>query len=114
MRPEPLAERVLTCLTIFHCGRHAGITADDLAHALDASPRRVRRAVTLLREQGTPICGTPETGYFRANTREELAETCQFLRHRALTSLTLEARLRRLPLSELLGQVAIDLKEETG
>ena len=54
---------------------------------------------------GVAVCGTPETGYYIAATAAELDQTCAFLRSRAMRSLTLEARLRQIPLPDLLGQL---------
>lgn len=88
-----------------HIGAGRGITARHLAARLDCPARRVRALVTEAREEGTAICGHPRTGYFIAETAEELEETCQFLRSRALHSLLLESRLRRVPLADLLGQL---------
>jgi hypothetical protein len=53
------------------------------------------------------VCGHPATGYFIASNREELEETCQFLRSRAMHSLVLEAKLRGLPLADLVGQLRL-------
>ena len=65
----------------------------------------MRTLITELRLDGIAICGTPETGYYIAESAEELEDTCQFLRQRALHSLHLEACLRKLPLADLLGQM---------
>lgn len=88
-----------------HIGRDRGITAAHVAGRLNVPARQVRSLVTELREEGVAVCGHPRTGYFIAATAQELEETCQFLRCRALHSLTLESRLRRVPLADLLGQL---------
>lgn len=88
-----------------HIGKGRGIAAAHIAGRLDIPPRNVRALVTELREDGIAICGTPRDGYYIAETAEELEETCQFLRQRALHSLTLESRLRKIPLADLLGQL---------
>lgn len=88
-----------------HIGKDNGIKAEHLASEMDITTRQVRELVSALREDGTAVCGKPETGYYIANTPEELEETCQFLRNRALHSLTLESRLRKIPLPDLLGQI---------
>jgi predicted DNA-binding transcriptional regulator YafY len=88
-----------------HIGRDRGVTAAALAKVFDIPPRRVRTLITELRMEGIAVCGTPETGYYIAATPEELEQTCQFLRSRAMHSLTLEARLRQIPLPDLLGQM---------
>ena len=78
---------------------------EALALQVGVPARQVRRFVTELREDGVAICGTPTHGYYIAGTPEELEETCQFLRRRALHSLTLESRLRKVPLPDLIGQL---------
>jgi len=110
MIPQPLQGRVLARLYAFHEGRARGVRCKALAAALEASERAVRAAIASLREAGQPICGKPASGYFYARTPEELRETCDFLRSRALTSLTLEARLRKVPLAELAGQMLLELE----
>jgi hypothetical protein len=75
----------------------------------DAAQRQVRKAVEALRREGKPICATPEGGYYLAETADELSETIAFLRARAMTSLTQIARLRRVSLPVLMGQLQIEL-----
>lgn len=88
-----------------HVGRGKGISAVSLAEGMDTYSRNVRSLITELRLDGIAICGTPETGYYIAETAEELEDTCQFLRQRALHSLHLEACLRKVPLADLVGQM---------
>lgn len=90
-----------------HQGALNGVSVEVLAHTLDVPPRRVRSLVTEAREEGVAICGHPKEGYYIAVTAQELEETCQFLRARAMHSLMLEARLRKLPLPELIGQLRL-------
>ncbi len=90
-----------------HIGAANGITAEALSHVIDAPERRLRQLVSELREEGVAICARPETGYFIAATPEELEECCAFLRSRAMHSLMLESRLRKIPLPDLLGQLRI-------
>jgi biotin operon repressor len=98
------AAAVLNAL-LLHTGSRSGVRANVLARQLDCSAREVRKYVSELREQGTPICGRPATGYYIAETAQELEDTCAFLRGRAMHSLTLEARLRKITLPDLLGQL---------
>lgn len=86
-------------------GKANGVTAQALAFNLGCSERVVRQLITELREAGVALCGHPSTGYFIAETRAELEETCAFLRSRAMHSLVLEAKLRGMPLSDLVGQL---------
>jgi hypothetical protein len=91
-----------------HIGRARGVSAAFLAGALGlpfSAVREVRWLITELREDGVAVCGHPASGYFIAETKEELEETCAFLRARAMHSLALESKLRGMPLADLVGQL---------
>ena len=90
-----------------HVGRLNGVTAAVLALDLDINERQVRHFVSELRLEGIAICGHPKTGYFIAANGEELEMCCAFLRSRAMHSLVLESRMRKLTLGELLGQLRL-------
>lgn len=97
----------LITLLSHHIGAQNGLTAARIASMLGITMRRVRFLVSELREEGTAVCGTPQTGYYIAATPEELEETCQFLRGRAMRSLMLESRLRKVALEDLIGQMRL-------
>jgi biotin operon repressor len=101
----PPNKHTLLSLLQSHIGQSKGISVRDIAYHLRTSERQVRLAVTELRMDGIAVCGHPTTGYYIAETPEELERTCAFLRSRALQSLTLEANLRRVPLPDLIGQL---------
>lgn len=90
-----------------HVGAGNGITAAALARELNVSTRQLRGMISDLRDDGVAICASPETGYFIAETAEELEITCQFLHARAMHSLVLISRLRKVPLPDLLGQMKL-------
>ncbi len=90
-----------------HVGEGNGMTAEQIAAALDTTQRQVRTLVSELRTAGTALCGHPRDGYYIAATDEELERTCQFLRSRAMHSLALESKLRHVPLPDLLGQLRL-------
>jgi len=98
------ASQLLNVLTR-HIGKGNGIGVKALATQLDTTERHVRTLTSELREDGHAVCGTPQDGYYIAATAEELQNTCEFLRSRAMHSLTLESKLRRIPLTDLLGQL---------
>ena len=98
--------QLLTALS-GHIGKGRGITARHLAGRIDSPERNVRLLVTELRSDGVAVCGTPRDGYYIAETAEELEETCNFLRGRAMCSLVIEATLRKVPLADLLGQLKL-------
>lgn len=101
-----------------HVGQENGVSVARLvveltgtsitARAHDAHARRVRALVSDLRVEGVAICAHPSDGYFIARTPEELQQCCSFLRSRAMHSLVLESRLRKIPLPELLGQLRLE------
>lgn len=91
-----------------HQGRETGIGAKHLADRLDIPPRRLRQLISIAREDGIAICGKPSSGYFMPTTPEELNETCTFLEQRALRSLRLLSRMKKVALPVLLGQMALN------
>ena len=88
-----------------HAGKHNGVHVKHLAEVLNIPERQVRHLVTECREDGIAICGHPATGYFIAQTDDELQETLDFLKERALHSLKLASTLSKLPLADLVGQL---------
>ena len=86
-------------------GKGNGIGVKALAQQLDTTERHIRTLVSELREDCHAICGTPKDGYYIAANAEELERTCDFLHRRAMHSLTLLARLRKIPLPDLIGQL---------
>jgi hypothetical protein len=99
----------------FHNGQAMGIHVRDLVMKVTGKTascgvleRRIRTLITELRLAGHAICGHPTAGYYLAATPKELDDTCEFLRHRALSSLQIEARMRRISMPELLGQLSIN------
>ncbi len=95
----------LLALLSLHIGEAAGITAEQITLATCIPKRRVRAMVSELRLEGVAVCGHPRDGYYIAANAAEIEHTCEFLRARALHSLTLESRLRKIPLPDLLGQL---------
>lgn len=90
-----------------HVGSENGLPAKMLGVILGITERQVRELVSALRLEGVAVCGTPQTGYYIAANAAELDETCQFLRNRAMHSLQLESRLRKIPMPDLLGQLHV-------
>ena len=91
---------VLATLKAHHRERMAGVTAEALAvevcgQAGPGAVRRLRAAVEALRLAGEPVCGTPQTGYYYSERPEDIWETIEFLRGRALTSLVQLKPLKR-------------------
>jgi hypothetical protein len=98
-----------------HIGEANGIHARALAQALvgsnpgPAAERRLRQVIAELRMDGQQICGTPEAGYFLATHAAELDKTCAFLYDRAMASLQQVARMKRVSLPDLRGQLQLPI-----
>lgn len=88
-----------------HIGADNGIGALALARQIGCNARQVRSLITELRLEGIAICGHPASGYYIAATAEELDSTCEFLHARAMSSLLLSSRMRKIPMADLLGQL---------
>lgn len=92
-----------------HKGRANGIHVAALERQTGLPGRSVRKLISELRTEGTAICGKPATGYFIAETAAELDEFCiKYLESRAMHSLTLSSRLRKIPLPVLAGQLFLN------
>jgi biotin operon repressor len=90
-------------------GAANGIHVEKLARNTGHSARKLRKLISDLRKEGAAICGKPDTGYFMAETAQELDEFCiKFLEARAMHSLTLSSRLRKIPLPVLAGQLFLN------
>jgi hypothetical protein len=99
-----------------HIGKAKGITARALVEKLlDGAPRsefagaerHLRDLVVVLRNEGHHVCAHPSTGYYLAETPEELDETCAFLQHRALCSLSQVSAMKRVSIPDLVGQLKL-------
>ncbi|MEO6917641.1 MAG: HTH domain-containing protein [Collimonas sp.] len=106
--PDQLLKLLIHGLTTRHQGRMHGINASSLAAQIGVTERSLRKLISDAREQGVAVVGAPETGYYVAETAAELEECCHFLRSRALHSLMLEARMRKITLPVLLGQLNLN------
>lgn len=101
------ANQLLNLLSA-HQGQANGIGAGALSTKAGLSQRQLRKFISALRDEGIAICGKPNTGYFVPITPEELRESCAFLEHRALTSLRLLSRMKKVSLPDLLGQLRLN------
>ncbi|RJP59024.1 MAG: hypothetical protein C4549_02755, partial [Deltaproteobacteria bacterium] len=72
---------------------------------------------TILRQDGVPICSISSPnggGYYLAGVGSELEDYLGRIRRRALKSLWMESKVRRIGLAELLGQMQMNLGQRTG
>ena len=97
-------DQLLDALTD-HIGKANGISSVKLAAKLGIKDRALRALVTELRYDDVALCGYPGAGYYLAATREDLTETLDFLKRRALHSLKLASTLSKLPMADLIGQL---------
>ena len=88
-----------------HIGKANAISGEDLARGLGTSPREMRKMTDAVIDEGIALCSHPANGYWIAQNATELEATCQFHRQRALHELSKEAKLRKLTLPDLLGQL---------
>lgn len=94
-----------------HKGRCSNISADSLAKNIGIGKRTLREVITALRQDGVAVVGTPVSGYYLAQTLDEVDEGCKHLRKRALKSLYLESRIRNIAVHEILGQMRIEQEQ---
>lgn len=95
-----------------HQGRAAALGAAALANELGIHERIARKVVKdLIEVHGCPIASSPHppAGYFVPESLDEIRETLESLKGRALSVLTRMARLRRVALPELLGQLQMEI-----
>lgn len=91
-----------------HQGRANGIHVQALERKTNIAARTIRKLVSDARMDGVAICGKPESGYFIAQTAQELNETLEFLRARWMRGATIEARMRKTSLPALFGQLNLN------
>lgn len=88
-----------------HVGKDQAVSRARIARALGISRHRVDGLVPLARSLGVAVCGNAVSGFYIAATVEELKELCTFLRARALATLATEAKVRHMPLYQVIDQV---------
>ncbi len=94
-----------------HIGRANGVTVTALAReVLGVEPtaydeRTLRRLVVDLRRDGHHVCAHPASGYYLAESPDELDDTIAFLRDRAMSSLEQIAAMKRISVPDLWGQL---------
>lgn len=103
--------QVLTELS-HHIGQVHGVHVRELVQRITGQvftsgpqERKVRQIIVDLRMEGHHICAHPALGYFMAETADELEQTIEFLYDRAMTSLAQIARLKKIALPDLRGQL---------
>ena len=113
---EELEARVLKALAR-HPSRARAIGMGELFEAVYGEgwrnrindTRALRKLITDLREEGTPI-GSTGDGYYMLTSESELRDYCTRLRGQALRKLVQESRIRKTSLPTLLGEIQLNLK----
>ena len=106
-------ESVMAALQL-HVGRERAVRIGGLVHDAThrvtepAAERKARKLISELRIEGVAVCGHPDHGYWLAANDEELEACCAFLHSRAMHSLTVLSRMRKVALPQLLNQMAIE------
>jgi hypothetical protein len=107
-------DELLTILSR-HIGQRRGVTCDLLRSEIHlrlgqrVNARDLRKLIEMLRDDGHHVCGTPKTGYFLAESSEELDSTIRFLMKRAMSSLKKVAAMKRVSIPDLFGQLRLQL-----
>lgn len=88
------AVNTATLARVLKRGAANGQSVETLAFLLDTTPRAVRKLAEELIDEGTPVCAHPTTGYYIAQTWEEVEATYDWLRSRGLHTLAKASKLR--------------------
>jgi biotin operon repressor len=108
MMRTPTHDQLLAILSRDHIGRNNAVSGEALASRIGCKVRTIRSMVLKLRENAVAVCGRPETGYYIAESAEEVDATCKLLEAHGLHQLAVAARLRKTTLPELLGQLHLN------
>lgn len=107
MKPARTKKDDLVAIMSCHIGKARGIPAKDLALRLGVRERHLRKVITDAIAEGIAIVGDPTTGYYVAETAEDVQASIAFHRTRARHELKKASLLRRLALPDLAGQLKL-------
>jgi hypothetical protein len=120
MELNPLEGTILRILEI-HKGRENALPRKELVEFVNnglplfpVNERHIRHVIKHLQSQHGEGIGSCAKGYFMAQTPEELEQVCAYYDSYALSSLHVSARLRRMALPELLGQMKLKMEGDAG
>ena len=102
-----------------HKGRQNAISMKDLYEQVFekeckdkiSSTRGIRKILTELRELGFPVCSAMtggKRGYYIAELAEEIQDFCKTMEKRAIKTLMIVSKIKKLPLPEYLGQLSLE------
>jgi hypothetical protein len=111
---NPLEGTILRILEI-HKGRENALPRRELVEFVNkgcplfpVNEREIRRVIKHLVEQHATWIGSGAKGYFMIQTDQELLAACKYYHGYALSLLHVEAKLRKMSLAALLGQISIE------
>lgn len=88
---------------------------EPVAHKINDT-KKIRKLVTAVRSQGRAIastCANNSGGYYLPRAGSELDEYCKRMLHRpALRKLAMEAKIRKMSLPELIGQMSLNFEAQ--
>ena len=87
---------------------------NDHCPLFPVNERLVRRTIKHLVEQHGCWIGSCPKGYFMIETDQELRDACKYYHGYALSLLHVEAKLRKMALSELCGQLSFEAAKAEG
>lgn len=93
MSTEKAVNTVALARVLKH-GAGNGQSVETLAFLLDTTERAIRKLAEELIDEGVPVCAHPATGYYIAQTRDEVDATSDWLRSRGLHTLAKASKLR--------------------
>ena len=99
-----------------HKGLENSVTRKDLVDRVNQhwplfpmSERTIRQAIKHMVERHGLWIGSSPKGYFLVQTDQELMGVCKYYRGYGLSALHIEAKLRKISLPALLGQLSLEI-----
>ena len=98
-----------------HKGQEYSVPKKDLVDRVNqhwplfpVNERTIRQTIKHLVERHGQWIGSSPKGYFMVQTDQELMGVCKYYRGYGLSALHIEAKLRKISLSALLGQLSLE------
>ena len=99
-----------------HRGREQSIPRADLVKEVNqacllfpVNERTIRQTIKHLVERHGAWIGSSSRGYFLIETTEELERACRYYHGYAMSLLHVEAKLRKVSLPDLIGQLSLKI-----
>jgi hypothetical protein len=99
-----------------HKGQENSVPGKDLVDRVNQhwplfplNERKIRLTIKHMIESHSQWIGSSPKGYFMVQTDQELAGVCKYYRGYGLSALHIEAKLRKISLPALLGQLSLEL-----